>query len=198
MNSESTQMNILQAYIKKNKQFILLVLGMPCTSKSKIAKELVIDLGLPLVNINDYLIQDKYIDKEIDGVKFKLYEHPDNYDWEKLDKDVNKLKSNGIVLYGNYIDKEKISFEPDFVLFFSMGLNLCKTLLVSKKLLPYNLDDEKVKTYFTKVFNPVYDELKEKIKINKFYNIKEQTSFDSLYDEVFDYVMSLISSKLKK
>lgn len=198
MNSESTQINILQAYIKKNKQFILLVLGMPCTSKSKVAKELVIDLGLPLVNINDYLIQDKYIDKEIDGVKFKLYEHPDNYDWEKLDQDVNKLKSNGVVLYGNYIDKEKISFEPDFILFFSMNINLCKTILVSKKLLPYNLDDEKVKTYFTKVFNPVYDELKEKIKINKFYNIKEQTTFETLYDEVFDYLMSLISSKLKK
>ncbi len=198
MNSESSQMNILQAYIKKNKQFILLVLGMPCTSKSKIAKELVIDLGLPLVNINDYLIQDKYIDKEIDGVKFKLYEHPDNYDWEKLDQDVNKLKSNGVVLYGNYIDKDKITFEPDFVLFFSMGMNLCKNMLVSKKLLPYNLDDEKVKTYFTKVFNPVYDELKEKIKINKFYNIKEQTTFESLYDEVFDYLMGLIGSKLKK
>ena len=34
--------------------------------------------------------------------------------------------------------------------------------------------------------------------INKFYNIKEQTTFETLYDEVFDYVMGLISSKLKK
>ncbi len=51
MNSDSTQMNILQAYIKKNKQFVLLVLGMPCTSKSAVAKELVIDLGfLTIIN----------------------------------------------------------------------------------------------------------------------------------------------------
>lgn len=198
MNSDSSQMNILQAYIKKNKQFILLVLGMPCTSKSKVAKELVIDLGLPLININDYLIQDKYIDKEIDGIHFKLYEHPDNYDWEKLDTDVNKLKSHGVILYGNYIDKEKINFDFDFVFFFSMNTNLCKSMLISKKLLPYSLDDEKVKTYFIKVFNPIYDELKEKVKINKFFNIKEETDFNTLYGEVFDNLMELIRSKLNK
>ncbi len=198
MNSDSTQMNILQAYIKKNKQFVLLVLGMPCTSKSAIAKELVIDLGLPVININDYLIQDKYIDKDIEGVHFKLYEHPDNYDWEKFDKDVNKLKSNGVILYGNYIDKEKISFDIDFIFFFSMNTNLCKTMLVKKKLLPANIDEEKVKTYFLKVFNPIYEELKEKVKINKFFNIKEQTDFDSIYSDTFDTLMELISSKLKK
>ncbi len=195
MNSDS-QMNILEAYIKKNKQFIVLILGMPCTSKSKIAKELVVDLGLPLININDYLIEDKFIDKNIDGINFKLYEHPDNYDWEKLDKDVNKIKSKGLVLYGNYIDMEKINFNLDFVFFFNMNVNLCKTMLVKKKLLPYKLDDEKVKKYFTDVFNPVYDDLKQKITINKFFNIKEQTVFDSLYDEVFDTLMELINKNL--
>ncbi len=195
MNSDS-QMNILEAYIKKNKQFIVLILGMPCTSKSKIAKELVVDLGLPLININDYLIEDKFIDKNIDGINFKLYEHPDNYDWEKLDKDVNKIKSKGLVLYGNYIDMEKINFNLDFVFFFNMNVNLCKSMLVKKKLLPYKLDDEKVKKYFTDVFNPVYDDLKQKITINKFFNIKEQTVFDSLYDEVFDTLMELINKNL--
>jgi hypothetical protein len=195
MNSDS-QMNILEAYIKKNKQFIVLILGMPCTSKSKIAKELVVDLGLPLININDYLIEDKFIDKNIDGINFKLYEHPDNYDWEKLDKDVNKIKSKGLVLYGNYIDMEKINFNLDFVFFFNMNVNLCKSMLIKKKLLPYKLDDEKVKKYFTDVFNPVYDDLKQKITINKFFNIKEQTVFDSLYDEVFDTLMELINKNL--
>ncbi len=198
IDSESKQMNILEAYIKKNKQFIVLILGMPCTNKSKVAKELVIDLGLPIININDYLIEDKFIDKEVDGINFKLYEHPDNYDWEKLDIDVNKLKSKGLILYGNYLDSSKIKFEPDFTFLLSMNTNLCKTMLIKKKLLPYESDDEKVKIYFMKVFNPIYDEIKEKIKINKFFNIKEQTSFEETYNDVFDTLMELISSKLKK
>ena len=47
-------MNILEAYIKKYKQFIILILGLPCSNKSEIAKELSEDLKLPLININDY------------------------------------------------------------------------------------------------------------------------------------------------
>ncbi len=198
IDSESRQINILEAYIKKNKQFIVLILGMPCTNKSKVAKELVIDLGLPIININDYLIEDKFIDQEVDGVNFKLYEHPDNYDWEKLDQDVGKLKSKGLILYGNYLDISKIKFEVDFTFFLSMNTNLCKTILIKKKLLPYESDDEKVKIYFAKVFNPIYDELKEKIKINKFFNIKEQTTFEETYNDIFDTLMELITSKLKK
>ncbi len=135
IDSESKQMNILEAYIKKNKQFIVLILGMPCTNKSKVAKELVIDLGLPIININDYLIEDKFIDQEVDGVNFKLYEHPDNYDWEKLDQDVGKLKSKGLILYGNYLDISKIKFEVDFTFFLSMNTNLCKTILIKKKII---------------------------------------------------------------
>lgn len=198
IDSESKQVNILEAYIKKNKQFIVLILGMPCTNKSKVAKELVIDLGLPIININDYLIEDKFIDQEVDGVNFKLYEHPDNYDWEKLDQDVGKLKSKGLILYGNYLDISKIKFEVDFTFFLNMNTNLCKTILIKKKLLPYESDDEKVKIYFAKVFNPIYDEIKEKIKINKFFNIKEQTTFEETYNDIFDTLMELITSKLKK
>ena len=63
-------------------------------------------------------------------------------------------------------------------------------------ILSKELPGDKVKKYFTDVFNPVYDDLKQKITINKFFNIKEQTVFDSLYDEVFDTLMELINKNL--
>ena len=66
-------MNILQAYIKKYNQIIILILGLPCTNKSEIAKELGIDLGLEVIKINDYLIDGKYKEIDIDGIKTKLY-----------------------------------------------------------------------------------------------------------------------------
>ena len=187
--------NILESYILKNKQFIVMILGMPCTNKSQIAKELVIDLKLPILNINDYIINDKFIDLKVDGIKFKLYEHPDNYDWDRLNRDVSHLKSTGLILYGNYLDISKINWKPDFSFFISMNMNICKTKLIKKKLLPYEEDDEKVKIYFTKIFNPLYDELKEKIKFNRFFNVKETTSFDQTYDELFDTLISLIKQR---
>ena len=189
-------MNILEAYIKKKNQFIILILGLPCSNKSAIAKELVIDLKLPLININDYLIKDKFIEKNIDDVKFKLYEHSDNFAWEKINEDVNKVKSNGLILYGNFIDLSKIDFKIDFTFFMNMNNSLCKDILVEKKLLSPNLDDNKIKIYFEKIFNPLYEELKQNININKFFNVKKESNFDEIYDKVFDTLMDLIKSKL--
>jgi hypothetical protein len=189
-------MNILEAYIKKYKQFIVLVLGLPCSNKSEIAKELVIDLDLPIININDYLKPDTFIEKIVSDVKFKLYEHPNNYDWYKLNLDVNEKKTNGVILYGNYIDGSRLNFEIDFSYFLSMNTNLCKNLLIEKKMLPYKEDEEKVKIYFKDVFNPLYEQLKQDMKINKFFNIKENVTFDEIYDDLFDNLMNNIKRKI--
>ena len=189
-------MNILEAYIKKYKQFIVLVLGLPCSNKSEIAKELVIDLNYPIININDYLKPDTFIEKIVSDVKFKLYEHPNNYDWDKLNSDVNEKKTNGVILYGNYIDGSRLNFEIDFSYFLSMNTNLCKNLLIEKKMLPYKEDEEKVKIYFKDVFNPLYEQLKQDMKINKFYNIKENVTFDEIYDDLFDNLMNNIKRKI--
>ena len=189
-------MNILEAYINKYGQIIILILGLPCTDKSTISKELHIDLNIPILKINDYLIKNKYTEKIIDDVKFKLYEETENYDWDKLNKEVNKLKNSGIIIYGNFIDIKKIDWEIDFSFFYSMNNILCKKILTEKKLLNPDFSDTQINKYFDKIFNPIYNELKNSIKINKFFNIKENTSFDESYDEIFDLLMNLISKNL--
>jgi shikimate kinase len=189
-------MNILDAYIKKHGQFVILILGMPCSNKSAIAKELVVDLKLPIININDYLKQNSYIEETVKNVGFKLYEHPDNYDWEKLNKDVNEKKSSGIILYGNYIDKLKITFKINFCFFFSMGLDLCKSVLTENKMLPYASNDEKVKIYFEHIFKPIYEKLKTTLLINKYFNVKKETLFENMYDDVFNNIMNLIKQNI--
>lgn len=189
-------MNILEAFIKKYNQLIILILGLPCSNKSEIAKELEIDLKLQILNINDYLIENKFKMVEIDNIKFKIYDDTNNYDWEKFNKDVEKFKSFGIIIYGNYIDITKINFNVDFSFFYSLNTVLCKKILIEKKLLNLDkMEDEKI--YFKSIFNPKYEELKSNIKFNKFFNIKEDTIFSDSYDEIFNLLMELIKSKLK-
>ena len=190
-------MNILEAYLKKYKQIIILILGLPCTNKSEIAKEFGIDLGLEVIKINHYLIEDKFEEVDIDGNKIKLYEDTKNYDWDKLNSTINDLKSNGVILYGNYLDIDKIESEIDFIFFYSMNIKMCKKILVEKKMIEFKESDPLLNIYFDKVFIPLYDNIKNKIKINKFFNIKEETTFDESYDEVFEILMELISKKLK-
>ena len=191
-------MNIFEAYLKKYYQMVILILGMPCTNKSDIAKELGIDLNIPLIKINNYLIENKYIEKDIDGIKYKLFQHTESFDWNKFNKDVNEKKSTGIIIYGNYLDNKKINFDIDFAFFYSMNTGLCKKILIDKKLLPFPDSDEKSKIYFEKIFNPIYENIKTEFKINKFFNIKENTTFDQSYDELFDLLMKLIHNKLSK
>lgn len=188
-------MNILEAFIKKYNQLIILIIGLPCSNKSEIAKELKKDLKIPIVNISNYLIKNKFKNFDFDGVKFKINDHTENYDWDKFNKDINKFKSSGVIIYGNYIDSTKINFNIDFSFFYSLNMSLCQKIISEKKLLNIKNDgDEKI--YFEKIFNPKYDELKSTIKFNKFYNIKENTLFSNSYDKIFDLLMELIQSKL--
>ena len=93
------EMNIIEAYIKHFGQLIILIIGLPTSNKSEIAKELKIDIkpSFTLININDYM--NGFIEKEINGIKYKLYDYPDNINWDKLFKDVEDKKSTGIILY---------------------------------------------------------------------------------------------------
>lgn len=191
-------MNILEAYIKKYGQIIILILGLPCTNKSEIAKELGIELNLPILKINDYLIENKYTEKKIENTNFKLYEDSDNYDWEKLNEKVNELKTSGVIVYGNYLDRDKIDWESDFSFFYSMNYNLCKNILLEKKMLDSNYSQDDIKIYFEKIFNPLYKKIKLEFVINKFFNIKETTTFDESFDNIFDTLMDLISKKVYK
>lgn len=192
-------MNILEAYIKKYKQIIILILGLPCTNKSEIAKELGSDLGFEVIKINNFLIGEKFKEVNIDGVNTKLYEDTENYDWDKLNSTINEFKSRGVILYGNYLDCDKIESDIDFTFFYSMNITTCKKILVEKKMIEFDVEESEqvLNKYFDKVFIPLYEDIKNKIKVNKFFNIKEETKFNESYDEIFDILMEFISKKIK-
>ena len=184
--------NILEVFIKRNKQIIIFIFGMPCSNKNEVAKEINNTFNLHLINQNSYLLK-KTIEKTIDNETYKIYEHEDNYDWEKFNEDVNNNKSKGVIIYGNFIYPNKIDFTIDFTLFIGMNKTLCKECLVNKKMLP---DNDKTDLYLKNILFPTYDELKKVLKINKFYNIKSDTKLDDINDNVYDDLIELIKKNL--
>ena len=195
-NTKKKEPTILDVYLKKYKQIIILILGLPCSNKSEISKELNRDLKLNIININKYMIPGKFKKVIVDNNNFNIYEDSDNYNWNKLNDDINKKKSEGIILYGNYINKEKINWNPDFIFFYSVKTELCKKIIIEKKKLNVDKSDNKIKIYFEKIFNPFYENLKKSLKINMFFNVKEDTKFADAYNKIFDLLMILIQKKL--
>ena len=78
-----------------------------------------------------------------------------------------------------------------------MNKTLCKEMLVEKRVLNCNYADNKIDVYLHNILYPLFDELVKKIKIDKFYNIKNDTIFDEFYQKFFDNLMSLIEKRIK-
>jgi hypothetical protein len=135
----NNDLNIIEAYLKEYDQMIILLIGMPTSNKSNIAKELESDIEpkFTLININNYL-EKKFINVEAKNINFKLYDHPDNINYSKLFDDINKVKSTGVILYGNSIDPNKIKdIKVDFSYFFDIKQTFLKNNLINKKKLPF-------------------------------------------------------------
>ena len=182
--------NIIEEYINQKQQMIILLIGPQGSQKSKLAKMLNEDINFKLIKISDYH-NNKYVKKTINNSIFNVYEDIENYDWGKLSNDVNKYKSKGIIIYGNNINTDKITFKIDFIYFTSIKYQLYK-----KYILKYDSIDNKkeyyLNTYVGSYISPLYENLKSKLKINKFFNIKEEINIEDTYKELFDNLINNI------
>lgn len=184
------QKNYLDAYIDKKKKCIIYIYGYPCTSKTKIGKLLACDIKLKYINAN------KYMDGTTLVNNMKIHEHPNNMQWNKLKEEL--LENDLVVVTSNYINAD---IEPDFVYFIGINKTLCRENLLeknaskedSKYIDPNNLDK-----YMSEVLFPLYEEQTKIVKINKFFNIKENTTDEDLYDMVFDQFISDLQKNVHK
>ena len=56
--------------------------------------------------------------------------------------------------------------------------------------------NNKLEIYIKDILLPVYKDIKENIKFNKFYNIKETITFEEIYDDLFDNLMNQIKKSI--
>jgi len=158
--------------------------------------------------MKDYFLETNYKTVEIkkpdsdQKIKYKIYETTDNYDWDKLNEEMIK-DDGGAIIFGNFIDVEKIKFKINFSFFLDMSISLCKKTIIDKKILPLKskTDENNVKlnSYFEHVFIPLYDKIKDDVKINKFFNVKtcSEEEINKIYGNLYDALISLIQKQLE-
>ena len=92
---------VVEAYIDKFKQLIILISGFSGSGKSILSKSLGKDFKLKYLNLNNYYKEnwDKESDAiELDEHKIVDWDTPDAVDWDKLNEDVEKNKKEGLII----------------------------------------------------------------------------------------------------
>jgi len=204
-------MNVVEAYIKVNKQLIILISGFSGSGKTLLARNIQRDFKLEFVNLNDFYKEDYNVVVDL-GYDTKVvdWDNPDSIDWDKFNDKINSDKSKGIVCVGFGFPTDKLQFEPNFHIRIDMPKQ--KLLDLRHKYLDENKDnklneykDSKIELLIlNKLSYPHHDKIKIKSKYTYKYNLfdKENLTLDEIpqkmYDDIFDYIIKGIEQNLYK
>jgi uridine kinase len=204
-------MNIIEAYLKYLSQLVILISGFSGSGKSVIAKNLekhlneqMKDKKITFLNLNNYFKKDWNKTVEVGELKVVDWDDPDAIDWDKLNKDIEKNKEDGVIVSGFVFPKDKIEAKVDM----HIHLKISKDdLLKNRKDFVVENEDEKTsridsigeemeKRILNKITFPHYLAGLEKSAITKTIII-EHDKVEQSYNEVFDFIMDFIGQKLK-
>lgn len=208
-------MNIVEVYKSQHKQLVILLSGFSGSGKSLLGKSLVKDFNknknekstdFVFLNLNDFYLDESEYKKivEVGELKVVDWDDPEAVNWEKFNKKINEIKSNGVVVSGFAFPKDKLNFTVDF----HIHIKISKDDLIKNRheFTQEKLDDktsrvgeigeEMEKRILNKVTFPHYLKSLESSIINKFYSV-ENGGIKKVYDDMFDYLMDLIKKKLR-
>jgi hypothetical protein len=196
--------SILDEYIKQNGQIIILIIGMMNSLKSKISKELLISLNentktkIKLINLCNFYKKDKHIKFTDENDTFNNYDINSNYNFNELNKTIKEHKN--VIIYGSTIDITKIDFKINFTFLLSSTKTRIKECIEKQNIMQ---NEELIQKYVKKYYLPYYDNLKEKIKLDKIVNIKkidetDEEIIDKYTTEIFDVLKHFIENIVYK
>jgi adenylate kinase family enzyme len=201
-------MNIVEAFIKFNKQLIIIITGLSGSGKIELVRNISRDFKLKVISLRDFCKKDYNTKVSLpNGVEVINWDSDDVFDWDLFNKEVEEHKTNGVIVYGNVIPDEKIKFTPNF----HLHVKISKQNLIIRRheFLNKHKDDEDCKESFelintdtekliiNQLTYPYYLESMKRQTINKFLNANELNN-DAIYDEAFDYVIEKIKENVYK
>ncbi len=201
-------MNILDAYIKYNKQLIIFISGLSGSNKSKIAQNLANEFKINFINTRDYLNKDIYDEKELpNGKKIRIY---NEFKWSEILDKINELKGQGIIVSGEYFPIDKLN---EIYVDLHLHIKLTKQNIIKKRLNYIKmLNDNEKKSYndddtetliVNQILYPYYLDILQKSHINKFINANEYIELnedeynEKVTDKIFNIVIENIIENLK-
>ena len=199
-------MNIVEAYTKLKGQLVILVSGLPGCGKTMVGKKISKDFNIDYIDQFDYYVKD--YDKKVklpDGSEILNIYNNDAMDWNKLNKDVNSKKKEGVVVYGVAFPNDKLDFVPDYHVHMSISKKECldrqkSYLEKNKDKYPEewkDIESGKERLKMNQLIYPYYLETVKESKINKFININnldDSKAYDSAFDIIISYIQFFLDS----
>jgi uridine kinase len=191
----SKEFNIIDAFLKYNKQFIVIISGLSGTNKSKICQKITSKLDFVYINARNFIEKDKYEEIELPNKKTVKVWY--NYKWDNMIEKVKENKNKGVILCGEYFPSDKLG---DLYIDQHFHIKLAKQNIIKKRLEYINKLNDKDKEEFhddeteTLIINqsvyPYYLDILQKSRINKFINVNEM--IDMKEDEYIEKVSDII------
>ncbi len=108
-------MNLLEEYILRNGEIIILISGLSSSKRSLLAKEIYRDFKLlKLISLDDYCNENNVQTIELFGQKVRDWDDINVYDWDRFNSDINNNKKSGVIAFGDIFPKNKIKFDTNF------------------------------------------------------------------------------------
>lgn len=180
-------MNIVEAFLKFNKQTIIAFTGLSGSGKNKLAQFFSKLFNYKFIKLEDFYKDDydKTIQLSNENIInwFDIYE---SIDWKRFNKYVNENKHDGLIIVGFGLPTNLIDFDIDYNIHIKISK---KTLVENNKINDDNLE------IMNKITIPLNIKIIEDSTIDKFVNANILT-IDEQKNEIFDYLMSIIQKWL--
>lgn len=194
-------MNIIEAYIKFNKELIILISGLSGSGKTQLAKNIERDFKIEMINAEKHCVKNYNNKVKLNnGVDVIDWDAIDAYDWDTINKLINEKKSKGVVVCGQSFPTNVLKEDK----YFHIHIKIQKQLLIEtrKKYVKENLltckDLEGLESAIVnQITYPHYLDYLTKSRIDKFINSKG-VDIDSIYDETAKFLFFKIEQYLNK
>jgi hypothetical protein len=213
----SSNETVVDAYKRINKQLIIIISGLSCVKKSYIGKKIADAFKINFLNEHYYRAEEHREKAKLkNGVDIINYDTDEAIDWDKLNDDIEKKKSEGVVVSGFAFPLDKIDSKIDFHI--HLGIKKQKCLEKRKehleKINSNDTDKEKTDNSDDSKKPEVLSQENEQYKMNQYtypyyLNIRERSKYDKqidaniddineIYSNTFDEIIKLIEDKLYK
>ena len=209
-DTDTKETTIIDAYIKYNKQFIILISGLSGTSKMRIAQRLAKEFKFNYLNTKNFIDENRYEEVEMpNGKKVKSWYN--SYKWSDIIASIKEKKSNGVIVCGEHFPAEKLD---NLYIDLHFHIKLSKNNIIKKRLEyihesktqePNMYHDDETETMLVnKVIFPNYLEIIQKSHINRFLNandlidLPKDEYIENIYDKIFNEIIDHVREFLKK